>query len=117
MNRLLLFTIARLQACLFVAHKSRKSHPSCGKTSSKDRSCSQADLVAEDADQEGEEEGGADREGADQGALGRRVLHPVGHHLLLQLDEEDSKCVDDSEDDSIDKEAGTHDQPSLEEEE
>ena len=106
-----------MQACLFVADKSRETHPSCGKTRPKNRSCSQADLVAEDADQEGEEERGADREGADQGTLGRRVLHPVGHHLLLQLDEEDSKCVDDSEDDSIDKEAGTHDQPSLEEQE
>ena len=98
---------------LLVPDKSRKTHPSGSKTGSKNRSCSQADLVAEDADQEGEEERGADREGADQGTLGRRVLHPVGHHLLLELNEEDSKCVDDSEDDSIDKEAGTHDQPSL----
>ena len=98
---------------LFISHKSRKTHPSGCETGAEHRCRSQADLVTEDADEEGEEEGGADGEGAHQGALGRGVLHPVGHHLLLQLNKEDAKCVDDSKDDTIDQKAGTHHQPCL----
>ena len=49
---------------LLVAYKGRKTHPSCSKTGSDHCCSSQSDLVTEDANEEGEEEGGADGEAA-----------------------------------------------------
>ena len=46
-------------------------------------------------------------------ALEGCVLYPRVLHVLLQLDEQDPKGIDDTEDDTVGTEAAEHHQPRL----